>query len=584
MLPTKPTRRVQLLHITCLLFLASGLYIACSSGGNGSKHDEEEVLLAGGAPAITISPVVPADIFTNGTPASQATLSQAAAFAWQEFIALNWAAEPGFRDSANAALAFGADSGHVPLVWHTFRHKVEIYPGNNQPPHGFNPTSPDFGYNTPSPGYFYNPDSTGTADGQVKPYGTASTNTPWINLDEINEIGVATMFTGAGDSSRYPGQQILFLAKANKAEYAYAAQNGWYSGTQNTANGLAAAKKKTQAYIQANSNTPQPGGPDTLVSFPYGTIEIKTAWRRLTDTEKQSGHFYSTTVRYYRQDSVTNKPGYIDEVFGMVALHIIHKTPTAPYFIFATFEQTDNILTTDGQPVEDQDGNIIANQNLPALNPDFAVTNATPTTPQMFSPMTANTIPGKSLYYQNVTGEDLPVGTVTINKRLHPIPAEVIAVNKSAHNAIAQYNKTNNIGSPWLYYKLVNVQYKPIQKTPGVNYAGADSATYYLANSVVESDYILQEFSGKFSSTGFTITDFSGNQPTDTAHNAYYNGKYLMGGCMGCHGNATNGGSDYSFILGNTVKVPEFVAPAGQTAINLNSSKLKQIRALLKLK
>ncbi len=38
--------------------------------------------------SITVSPEVPADI-PGG--ASQATLAQAAAFAWQEFIALNWA-------------------------------------------------------------------------------------------------------------------------------------------------------------------------------------------------------------------------------------------------------------------------------------------------------------------------------------------------------------------------------------------------------------------------------------------------------------------------------------------------------------
>jgi hypothetical protein len=577
---TRPNSPLQFLHLICFLLLVSGLYPACNSGGSGSKGEED--VLASSAPSITISPVVPADIFTNGTPASQATLSQAAAFAWQEFIALNWAAEPGFRDSANAALAFGSDGGKVPLVWHTFRHKVEIYPGNNKPPHGFNDSLPDYGYNTTSPAYFYNPGSTGTPDGQVNPCGTPSANTPWINLDEINEIGVATMFAGAGDSSQYPGQQILFLAKANKSEYVYAAQNGWYSGSKDSANGLAAAKSNTKAYIQANSNTPRPGGPDTLVSFPYGTIEIKTAWRRLTTTEQQSGRFYSTTVRYYTKNAVTNKPCYIDEVFGMVALHIIHKTPTAPYFIFATFEQTDNILTTDGQPVEDSNGNVIANQSLPPLNPDFAVTNATPTTPQTFSPMTANSMPGKSLYYQNVTGEDLPVGTVTINKRLHPIPAEVIAANQSAHAAITAYNKSNNItNSPWVYYKLVNVQYKPLQKAPGVNYPGADSATYYLANSVVESDYILQEFSGKFSSTGFTITDYSGTPPTDTAYNSYYNGKFLMGGCMGCHGNATNGGSDYSFILGNTVVVPEFVQPSEPAAVNVNSAKLRQIRALL---
>ncbi len=553
---------------------------------NWNTEEKDQTNLPNPIIPITISPKIPGDVLPNGIPAYRATINQAAAFAWQEFIALNWAAQPGFRDSANAAIAFGNDHGTVPLVWHTFRHKVEIYPGNSKVPYGYNPSKLDYGYNTASPGYFYNPDSTGTIDGQVAPAGKTPDNyTPWVNLDEINEIGVATMFTGVSDSTKYPGQQILFLAKANKAEYTYIAKNKWYGGTSVASNGLATAKANTAAYIKANGNTPVPGASNSLVSLPYGTIEIKSAWRRLTPAEQQSGRFYSTTVRYYKQNGTTKKPNYIDEVFGMVALHIIHKTPTAPYFVFATFEQTDNILTANGSPVEDADGNIIANQNLNPLNPNFKVTNATPTTPQMFSPMTANSIPGKSLYYENTVGQKLPEGKVTINRRLHPIPPQIISANRTAHAAITQYNRSKGVvRSPWSYYKLINVQYKPITKTPGVNYRGSDSSNYYLANSVVESDYILQQFSGQFSplkNGGFTITDFSGPLPTDTTFNSYYNGKYLMGGCMGCHGNATNKGGDYSFILGNTVRDPEFVPAPGQPSINLNSNKSKQLREIL---
>lgn len=553
---------------------------------NWNTEQKDQTNLPNPIIPITISPRIPVDILQNGTPAYRATISQAAAFAWQEFIALNWAAQPGFRDSANAAIAFGNDYGRAPLVWHTFRHKVEIYPGNDTVPYGYNPSKSDYGYNTASPGYFYDTASTGTKDGQVAPYRISSKYTPWVNLDEINEIGVASMFTGVNDSTKYPGQQILFLAKANKAEYTYIAKNKWYGGTSVASNGLAAAKTNTASYIKANGNTPKPGASTSLVSLPYGTIEIKSAWRRLTPAEQQSGRFYSTTVRYYRQNDSTKKANYIDEVFGMVALHIIHKTPTAPYFVFASFEQADNILTTSGNPVEDADGFIIANQNQSPLTPNFIVTNATPTTPQTFLPTVANSIPGKSLYYQNTTGEMLPTGTVTINRRLHSIPPEIILTNQRAHAAIAQYNRSKGVlRSPWLYYKLINVQYKPITKTPGVNYQGADSSSYYLANSVVESDYILQQFSGKFSANaGFTITDFSGTSATDTAYNSYYNGKYLMGGCMGCHGNSTNKGGDYSFILGNTVKEPEFVASAGQQTVTIHSARSKQLRAILGIK
>lgn len=508
--------------------------------------------------SIAISPVVPADISFKTDSGTVDTSKRAAIFAWEEFIALNWAAKVGFRDSADNAIPFGKDTLGVPLVWHTFRHKVEIYPGNNRPPHGYDTTSVNYGYNGSSfqPKYFYNPAKTGTADGQVMPFsGTPSAHTPWINLDETNEIGLANMYAGAGDTTN--GQnQMLYMAKANKAEYVYAAKNRWYNGQ----NGLASAKNATVNYINANSNTPDPGKSDTLVSLPYGTIEVKTAWRKLTAAELASGKFYTDTVRYYV--SKNKIPYYKDVVFGMVALHIIHKTPSARYFIFATFEQKDNILTTTGQPVEDQDGNIIANQDSTPLTPNFKVINATATQPMSFSPLKANAVPGYSLYYKNIISNNLlPSGTVRINKRINPIPQGIINVNQMAHSAISAYNKKNNLkSSVWSNYKLVNVQYKPINKPqPGVDYHGKDSANYYQANSVVESDYVLQKFSGAFS-TGGTITDFKGSAGA-IAYNAYNGTKNLMGGCMGCHGNATNGGTDYSFIFGSPVNSPE---PAGQ--------------------
>ena len=182
----------------------------------------------------------------------------------------------------------------------------------------------------------------------------------------------------------------------------------------------------------------------------------------------------------------------------------------------------------------------------------------------MFSPTSAHSMPKNSLYYINVPGYGTPSGVFTYNRRYNSIPSEIIAANKQAHQIIANYNSTNGVkDSPWPYYKLVNVQHKPIQKQPGVDYTGPDRASYYLSNSVVESDYTLQLFSGRFSPIkghGFSITDYN-NANGSVAYNAYYNCKFLMGGCMGCHGNATNKGKDYSFIIGNPVGEPEYAEP-----------------------
>lgn len=559
-----------------LLLVVSAFLFACSGSGGS---DATDLLAETSDPSsdITVTPDLPADIFTDGSAASTANITQAATFAWNEFIALNWPALTTTRDTANTNLTFGSQGGGTPLVWHTFRNKVEIYPGDtSNPPPGYNASAPDLGYSTVPPVYVYDPTTVGTSSGQIDPYsGTPSGTTPFINLDEKNEIGAATMFAGIGDSDEYPASQILFLAKANSKEFIYAGQNDWYAGGTD----FASAQSNTISYINDNGNTPPANSMDSLISFPSGTVEIKTAWRRLTTDEANSGRFYQTTVRYYKDDNGTTK--YVDDTFGMLALHIIHKTPTAPYFIYATFEQADNILTTSGDQVEDVDGNIINSADLTPTTPNFTVTNATPTTPMTFDPTTASSTPGKSLYYQNIAGQGLPTGTVTYNRRINSIPQEIIDVNESAHSAISDYNSTNGItNSPWPYYKLVNVQWKPIQKTHGVDYTGADSATYYLSNSVVESDYILQKFSGEFSQLAgagdFTITDY--DKDGNGIYNSYYDGtKYLMGGCMGCHGNATNGGSDYSFILGLPVKEPEYASP-----VDLTEDRIQQLTKFLK--
>src|SRR3954471_2398309 len=126
-------------------------------------------------PSIQISSTVPADI-PGGAQA--ADLTQAAVFAWQEFIALNWPAKAGTRDTADTAQYFGQNGtgGGPPLVWETQRGKVEIFPGNGNEttgPHGAIISQPNtatnkplYGYNDP-PAYIYNHNAVGTTDGSV---------------------------------------------------------------------------------------------------------------------------------------------------------------------------------------------------------------------------------------------------------------------------------------------------------------------------------------------------------------------------------------------------------------------------------
>ncbi|HSR52260.1 MAG TPA: hypothetical protein VLV83_15645 [Acidobacteriota bacterium] len=551
-----------------------GFFAAC--GGQPAQEAVEEE--ATPSVSITVSPDFPSDI-PGG--AQNADLSQASAFAWQEFIALNWPAvqqtgDNNTRGVANSSAHFGDTSG--PLVWETYRNKVEIFPGNGGPPPGYvDDASQSYGFDA-LPEYVYDPSTVGTSDGQIPPCGSASSSTPFVNLDEINEIGLNEMFAGIGADSPSPEQQFIYLAKANRTEYVYVAANKWWNDTN-----AGSVVSKTADYVKSNMESPPPGSTD-YVSFPNGTVEMKSGWR-LLGADEDASRYRTATIRHYEKNSSGN-PCYTDVTMAMMALHIIHKTPTAPYFIFATFEQADNLRTSDGSLVEDVNGNIVANSGATPFDPNITSQNATSADPatqdsvQVLSPHEADCTPDERLYYVNSveTGRGQPFaspqGTVCVNLRKHAIPQDVIDANQAAHSAISSYNQQNGVtGSPWGYYKLINVQWQPINKpTPGQDYTGSDAATYYLANIVVETDYNLQVFSGQqqpasqdssitFVNNGL-ITDF--NLDGTPYFNTYYNGSaFNMGGCMGCHGVAQDNGSDFSFIFPFSVTEPETVGDVG---------------------
>jgi hypothetical protein len=561
--------------------------------------------------AISVSSSVPSELnppFNSGPPATggapAASPEQAVAFAWQEFIALNWPAalqqsQPNPRDMPSSTCRFGDPSPDCALlVWQTFRGKVEIFPGDGSAPTGYTGSNAanSWGYDA-LPAYIYGGGAISACDKNQ-----ANDATPWINLDETDQITLDSMYAGVVKPDSSPGnsspQLIRFLAKANRTQYVYVAGN---SDPNNPANQWwqqvpTSVVTDTQAYLQKNQASP-PAGSKTLVSLPNGTIEVKAGWRPLNPTEISSKHFHMQTVRFY-EAGPNFSTCYHDATWGLVALHIIQKTPSAPYFIYATFEHADNILTADGTSVEDNDGNIVV-QPQPAtattpqvclLDPRPPVTppsppetpsglgsvilTADPTTCQPLQAQNYCGAPGSQLYYMNenpnqVSPPPAPLGgNICVNKRDNAIPDYVIAANKQAHAAISDYLQQNGIvAAPWLSYKLVNVQYFPYDKIPDPKipngspytaqppYTAANPApsSYYQANIVVETNRSLQLFAGGVSMGGGGVST-EWNSDGSPHKNTYYAGVFHnMGGCMGCHGsqgqNPAGQAGDFSVIL-----------------------------------
>lgn len=534
-----------------ILTLSLFLFAQCKDDKESKKFSELAQFEGVLDTSITVSSNVPADLPSGATNAS---LAEAANFAWNEFIALNWPAvsqtgAKSTRDVPDDSKFFGDQS--VPLVWHTYRSKVEMYPWGKLPSGTTlqGDTLLVFNYDA-KPKYFYK-DS-------IPPCASASSDVAFINLDETSEISLNFMFAGINpktpSATNSSPQLVRFLAKGNRTYFDYITSKSYfnhggdyYDAITNYSNAVATDTVAT----------------DSTVFFPTGTVMLKAAWRLLT-AKDSINQYHTTKVRYYEKKN-GNPCYYEDATWGLIALHIVHKTPSAPYFTFATFEQKDNILTADGKPVEDANGNVI-NPFTDATTPVVSHTDSPSETTTTISDPYCDANDSR-LYYQN-TAAGLPSkGSICVNGRYHNLPQPIINANKAAHSAIKAYNNANGVtSSPWENYKLVNIQYKPF------NFNEIDDknnllSTYFQANIVVETNYTLQKFAGQQIATGNEAgqtSNFAGGQPFYNVHlpngNSY--DKINMGGCMGCHGNAQFSGNDFSFMLrgGPVIEpdVPEF--------------------------
>ena len=151
------------------------------------------------------------------------------------------------------------------------------------------------------------------------------------------------------------------MAKANYLEYGYSASRGWYNSSvlenpssPGTPTNPVASFANTSGYIVTQGEFPAPGAvdgssnPGPYVSFPNGTLEFKAAFRVATDAERQAYETVNPSpagITWRQSDTMqsrlTVRSSTWTRVGVLLSLHIIHKTPTAPYFIFATFEHKE---------------------------------------------------------------------------------------------------------------------------------------------------------------------------------------------------------------------------------------------------
>lgn len=282
---------------------------------------------------------IPADVDTDASEA------QLAAYAWQEFLALNWKSSystDSTKGNPDTTWSFADSSKPVPdiVVWETYAHRTELSP-----------------YQYPMRNF----DSLCNYSYQYPPKrGDSSANFGYLhNLDETSEIGSCTLYAFADvDGHKH---LVRYQAKTNRSEYNYIKNNFLNQ------NALNVAQSNTAKYIRsayANNGVPDSTKlTNPMIVLPDSSIEVKSAWRELTKYDDSSMFFTRTVITYYNNPGDTNFY-YTNKKYALIGLHIIHKSKKHPSFVFATWQHVDvykdsmkyNLLSQAGSPSVDSGG------------------------------------------------------------------------------------------------------------------------------------------------------------------------------------------------------------------------------------
>lgn len=200
-------------------------------------------------------------------------------FAWKLFVAMNWPELPGQRGIPDESKRIG-DPGVT--VWRSFKTSEQVFKADG---------------GDPGPWRF------GEENEPVHLDQNAKATKRELELSEVKQaIG--------GPLTDQHGNLTYYEKAANVISYDFIREKKLYN---------------TEGQSQY--------GP---VVFPFGAIEVKAAWRIMTDDDDQR--------RYYTMPAVAlENGGEKKETMGLVGLHIIIKTPNAPEWIWSTFEQIDNV-------------------------------------------------------------------------------------------------------------------------------------------------------------------------------------------------------------------------------------------------
>jgi hypothetical protein len=385
--------------------------------------------------ASDLTPTVPTDIPSN------ATQDDAVAFAWQSFVALNWPAQEGSRGTPDPAKIIGQPGWPV---WETWKAPDEIfYPDGRKPP--------DW-------------DQYG---GELPPECKA------VDASASLVLARASKVPGGSDNAEMQSAKQAVGGTLTD-------QHGNLARYEIRMNKTIFDEIVAKSYYNTEGQDAAP-----YISFPASVMEVKAAWRELTaaDSEEVKRRFYRRVALIYTPASGGAPATCVRAEVGLVGLHVTQKTPTRPQWIWATFEQVDNVPPKAGPP---------SGRTLP-----YSFNNpACP--PAQCPPNTSTEKDGR------------PTGIPTQVARVVDIGAAAQAANPVWQQKLA----AAAADSPFQYYELIDVQWprNPSQRpfgspTPGLN-TNTVLETYVTESSCVGCHYTARTHSSKLSSDySFTLAE-----------------------------------------------------------------------------
>jgi len=314
---------------------------------------------------------------------------------WQTFIYLNWPARPGSRGVPDPSAKFG---GPGATVWETYKTVDQVFLPDGIKPAPWNQDA----VNSALPENIAADAAAGKVRALTRTSKVSRTVAARIDPASAPDAATQTMLKDiqqADQNVLYDQQKVpvFYEIAMSKIQFDYIVNNGLYNANTQL------------AYAQKSNIVP-----------PFGSVEVKTAWKVLTPAEVQSGRFHTM-------------PAYIPSLpqpqatVGLVGFHINvggapqKKGNAYTIGIWGTFAHVDNA------PLASQLGQGPYN----FYNPDCTAITAC-------APNNAQTNPTQVV--QNFADDSQADG-----------------VNKLAQAMIKRYDAN----SPWQHYKLINAQWSP---------------------------------------------------------------------------------------------------------------------------